>query len=94
MFVLWLGTCAITASPQLHRLLHEDAQSPEHQCLITQLQHQPLLTGFVVILVPVPPVVDVQFVCSIDFQSLSTFDYRLSPSRAPPSDFSSPTVVG
>jgi hypothetical protein len=31
MLSLWLGTLALAAAPQLHRLLHNDAQDANHQ---------------------------------------------------------------
>jgi hypothetical protein len=91
MFLLWLGTFALAASPQLHRLLHEDADSAGHHCLITQIQQQPLLAGFVPVAIPAAPVADAGVVCRADFQFLHSCDYRLSPSRAPPAVI--PTTV-
>jgi hypothetical protein len=94
MLLLWAGTFALTVSPELHHLLHPDAQGPHHNCLITQIQHQPLLAGFAVITAPVPTPVEVPAVRRAEAQFLPTCDYRLSPSRAPPFSYSSPTVVG
>src|SRR5437899_2988525 len=94
MLSLWLGTLALAASPQLHRLIHKDAQSLNHHCLITHLKQHSLLAASSTILAPTPPIVDVGSACSPDPQFLPTRDYRLSPSRAPPSASSSNTVVG
>ena len=39
MFSLWVAIYALEVSPELHYLLHEDSQKPDHNCLVTQLQH-------------------------------------------------------
>jgi hypothetical protein len=94
MLLLWVGTFALTVSPELHQLLHPDAQAPNHNCLITQIQQHPLLAGLAAITAPVPAPVEVPAVCRAEVQFHPACDYRLSPSRAPPFLFSSPTVVG
>jgi hypothetical protein len=94
MLFLWLGTVALTASPELHHLLHQDAQGPHHNCLITQIQQHPLLSGFATIIALAPALVVAAAVCCPAIQFLPARDYRLSPSRAPPFLFSSPKVVG
>jgi hypothetical protein len=94
MLLLWVGTFALTVSPELHRLLHQDAQGPNHNCLITQIQQHPLLAGFATIAAPVPARAEVAAVCRAEVQFVPACDYRLSPSRAPPFLFSSLTVVG
>ena len=86
MFLLWAGTCLIAASPELHVLVHSDAKAPNHQCLITQLQQYSLLSGSIGGAVPTPPAnFTVDQAPPADPQFSSIFDYRLSPSRAPPS---------
>jgi hypothetical protein len=94
MLSLWVGTFALMVSPELHRLLHQDSQGPNHNCLITQIQHHPLLGGFAIITAPTPAPVTVVAVWRAEVQFLPAVDYWLSPSRAPPILFSSPTVVG
>ena len=94
MLLLWVGTFALTVSPELHHLLHQDAQGPNHNCLITQIQQHPLVAGFAAITAPLPAPVVGAVVCRAEVQFVPAYDYRLSPSRAPPSLFSSPTVVG
>jgi len=84
MLSLWVALWAIQVSPDLHRLLHEDAQSPGHTCLVTQFQHHLLLSGFVAATTPPLPVVSSAPLASGDFQFLPSCDYRLTPSRAPP----------
>ena len=94
MLGLWLGTFALMVSPELHQFLHPDAQSANHNCLITQIQQQPLLAGFAAFTVPAAALVAVAVAWSPEIRFLPTYDYRLPPSRAPPFFFSSPTVVG
>ena len=94
MLLLWVGTFALMVSPELHHLLHQDSQGPSHHCLITQIQQHPLLAGFATITAPVLAPVEVPATGSAGVQFLPASDHRLSPSRAPPFLFSSPTVVG
>jgi hypothetical protein len=94
MLLLWVGTFALTVSPELHHLLHPDSQAPNHNCLITQIQQHPVLAGFATITAPVPAPAEVPATGSAEVQFLPASDHRLSPSRAPPFLFSSPTVVG
>ena len=88
MLLLWGFILALAASPQLHEYVHKDAQTPGHHCLVTQLQRHALLTGFVAALAPEVRAAEVCWISSDVFQSVASFDYRLSPSRAPPSVFS------
>jgi hypothetical protein len=94
MLSLWVGTFALTVSPELHRLLHQDAQGPDHNCLITQIQQHPLLTGVVTITAPAPASAAITTVPRPEVRFLPACDYGVSPSRAPPLPSSSPTVVG
>jgi hypothetical protein len=84
MLSLWVAMCALEASPELHRLLHKDAQSPVHNCLVTQFQHHLLLSGFVAAIAPALPDVSGVHVSCGDFQLRPSDDYRLPPTRAPP----------
>jgi len=94
MLLLWLGTFALAASPQLHRLLHQDAQSLNHHCLITQVQQYSALGDLPPVVAPAAPIAGLESVCSAEFQLLPISDYRLSPSRGPPAFISSGTVAG
>jgi hypothetical protein len=84
MLLLWLGIFSFAACPQLHHLLHSDSHQAGHQCLVTQIQHQPLLAGLAHFLVPTPSCFEVPLVHCTDALFLSSSDYRISPSRAPP----------
>ena len=84
MISLWVALWAIQAFPEFHRLLHEDAQSPGHTCLVTQFQHHLLLSGFVAaVTAPLPQVSSTAPGCG-DSHLVPSFDYRLAPSRGPP----------
>lgn len=82
--LLLLTLQLFASSESLHKLIHPDADSPDHHCAVTMLAHGqvdasealPLLVGFVAFLFFVLPL----------FKSAeySFFDYRFSSSRAPP----------
>jgi hypothetical protein len=80
----WLGVCAIEVSPELHSFLHKDAQSPAHTCLVTQLQKHSIDSGFVPAVTPAPSAGWNLLAIPGEVQLFASFDYRLSPSRAPP----------
>jgi len=85
LLFLWTTTLALSVWPDLHRFLHEDAQSPDHNCLVTQFQHQSLLSGFVAAVAPaLPEAVSALPAPAGDGHFPLLCDYRLSPSRAPP----------
>jgi len=94
MLVLWLGTTALAASPQLHHLLHKDSRSTTHECLVTLLSKSQLLAGgaatFVLVLTPV----FFGLLLIAESSHFSLIEYRLSPSRAPPVQLASNTAVG
>jgi len=85
MLSLWLGTLALTLSPELHELLHKDAKSSAHNCVVTQISAGSLLAGSAPVTAPVPPVSGIGLSVAVEAQNFFSFDYRLSPSRAPPS---------
>jgi len=94
MVSLWLGASALAASPQLHHRLHKDSKSLNHECLVTLLSKSHLLAGstgtFLLAFVPL----FFGLLLIAESSHFSIIDYRLSPSRAPPSRFSCITVVG
>jgi hypothetical protein len=94
MLALWLGTLALVISPQLHDCLHSDAQNLSHHCLVTQVQQHGLLSGITPAIVPVLTAPVLEFVRQSDSLLLPSSDHRLSPSRAPPSFYSSKMVAG
>jgi hypothetical protein len=94
MLALWVGSVALTVSPQLHGLLHDDAHSATHSCLVTHLQQYTVLAGTGGITVSNPSTDCSGIAAFADFPLLSRIDYRLSPSRAPPSAPFATTVEG
>jgi hypothetical protein len=82
--VLFVTLQVFAASGPLHKAIHADATAPNHHCVITLLTHGqvnapaalPGLVAFAAALIfCLPPFNPAVF---------SSFDYRLSPSRAPP----------
>ncbi|PWU09087.1 MAG: hypothetical protein C5B50_28480 [Verrucomicrobia bacterium] len=94
MLLLWTVLLALAVSPQLHRLLHQDASNGNHQCLVTQLQRFSLLAGAAPVEAPIAPSGEFQSAPAQDCHFLPSADYRISPSRAPPGGSSSSTVAG
>jgi len=81
---LFLTLQLFADSSALHRAIHHDAASPDHQCVITLLAQ-----GQVNAVDPVPMLV--AFVAATFFllplissAVLSSFEYRFAPSRGPP----------
>ena len=85
MLALWIGTFAFASSPELHKWLHNDSQQASHRCLITQVQQQSFLSESESVIVPLPALAVIELTVGADSQFLSTWDYRISSSRAPPS---------
>jgi hypothetical protein len=81
---LYFALLLFASVPALHRLVHPDADSPDHHCVITLLVKGLVDTAgvasvvvvfFAFVIFRLPP--PIRVVCR-------SFDYRLSPSRAPP----------
>ncbi len=85
MMFLWLATFALAASPQLHQLLHADASSANHSCLVTQVQRHPLLAGAEVIALPTAPALVITFVPHSESQFVPSDDHFFPPALAAPS---------
>src|SRR5258708_1011446 len=94
MLLLWLGTAALAASPQLHHRLHKDSQSPTHECLVTLVSKAHLLAGGVGFLLLISIPVFFGLFATAESFLLTPVDYRLYPSRAPPAFCSSHSVAG
>jgi hypothetical protein len=84
MLLLWVGSLAISFSPELHQLLHKDAKSANHECVVKQLSSGSILAGAAPVTAPLQPAVGVEISASGGSQIFSSLDYRFSPSRAPP----------
>lgn len=87
MLSLWVGTFALTVSPELHRLLHQDSQGVKHECFVTQLSKGSVISSCVAITALALPLVEISLSYLCEARCFSVSDYRLSPSRAPPSAF-------
>ena len=80
----FLALLLFSSSPRLHKLIHPDADSADHQCAITMLAQgqvnapvtPPVLVAFVPFLFSLLP--------PLQLAPISSFDYRFSSSRAPP----------
>lgn len=94
VLALWVATSAIAASPQLHQLLHQDAQHLNHYCLYTQLSQHSFLADFTPTLAPEPPASTTRAPSLSSSESLPSFDYVVSHGRAPPALSSSTAVAG
>lgn len=94
MLALWIAMEMLAVSPQLHHWVHNDSAAPNHQCCIAQLSK-----GSLVLALQQPTVVISEWVgliqpCGEPAGICTAFDYRISPSRAPPLPSSSIAVVG
>lgn len=94
MLALWLAAVLVGVVPELHRLLHQDSQNANHECLVTQITKSKVLSG-----ASMPPAVlahpaspPLPFVS--EFVFVPPADCRLAASRAPPCLPLSTTVVG
>ena len=75
---------AMAASPTLHRAIHHDADSSDHECAVTLFVHGQVNAG---VTVPVVAVVAALFGGDLLLPRTFVFaqaDYRYSASRAPP----------
>jgi hypothetical protein len=82
--VLFLTLQIFGASTTLHQAVHADATAPSHHCVITLFaQGQVTAPGALAAAVAF---IAVLLFCLLPFRTavLSSLDYRLSPSRAPP----------
>jgi hypothetical protein len=79
-----LSLLALAASPTLHHVLHPDSNNPDHECLVTLFAKGQLSEAA---MTPVVILVAAFVMCAVllpSFLPRSIFEYRFSPSRAPP----------
>ena len=90
---LWLMVGAVSASPRLHHVLHEDSTAPDHSCVVERISQGSFLFS------PAPPIIvshaPVLF-GSFEFASLllALRDFWVAFSRGPPTLPTSGTVAG
>src|SRR5262245_31788559 len=90
---LWLALSLFGASPALHRSLHEDANSPDHSCVIQQVGHGCFLfSPGNAIAISQPLVAAASF--QVTIPSFSSCDFRVALGRGPPAFPTSRTVAG
>lgn len=73
----------VSQSPQIHSLIHKDASSEQHHCVITLIAQSQILTSDTAVCVfqQNPLIKDLEpFDCDV----LSSFNYPSNCSRAPP----------
>jgi len=82
--VLLFSSVALSAAHGLHQSLHRDGSIPSHQCLLCSVAHgqvNAVDVAWVSVAVLLFPLLGLRLA---DISVASRFDYRLSPSRAPP----------
>lgn len=72
------------ASSALHKLIHSDADSASHHCAITVFSHGNISLANTAAAVVVCAAALLLSLPQLQSTVFSLFDYRLSPSRAPP----------
>jgi len=91
--VLWLWVLALATSPQLHSLLHSDAQSSNHVCLVSELHHHSLSTDFSHATAPTPLPLSVPETACVQSLPLSSCDNFLPHGRGPPAPLATSEVA-
>ena len=94
MVLLWLGSSALAASPQLHHWVHQDSDNPSHECFVTRLHQQPILTESLQTTLTAPTHCALGLPAYGVLTPVSSPEFHYSPSRAPPLHPASYWVVG
>ena len=84
LIVLLLLVSSLSVCPALHHMLHHDADDQDHACLITDFAKGQVDTAETA---PIVVFFLFSLLCAavaVVIEPLPSFDYRLSPSRAPP----------
>lgn len=94
MAALWLALALFGASSHLHHLLHDDAGTAEHSCVIEHISH-----GEVLCLPQMDCSTESRPTVVLSLHEVSSFlwsarDFRVALSRGPPSVFTIRTVAG
>jgi hypothetical protein len=93
MLVLWMATSLVAVSPHLHHWLHADAQSTSHDCVFTHVSKGQLLGAAPGLVTVAASFFLFRSVLPDEPRFVPAALYRWSPSRAPPSVFSSIAVL-
>jgi hypothetical protein len=82
--LLFVTLQVFASSSPLHRLIHHDADSPNHHCAVTLLAQGQVNSPVVWPGLVSPVDTFIFYLPLLESEGVSSFDYRLSPSRAPP----------
>jgi len=80
---------AMAACPSLHELIHQDANSSQHQCVVTLFAHGQVDSASVDVSTAVPPA-SVETAVPFEFSVFAPAIGNLPAGRAPPVSVSSP----
>src|SRR3954471_14920625 len=80
---LWLALSLFGASPALHRSLHQDANSPDHSCVVQQVGHGCFLFSPATAVTIAQPLIAIT-TSEPGNPSFSSRDFRVAFSRGPP----------
>jgi hypothetical protein len=81
---LLLLSSAMVTSPELHKWLHHDADSPGHECFVTLLSHGQIMSGDAVVALVTGAVLLVFLTSVIPPLQFGRLDLLLPAGRAPP----------
>ncbi len=84
--VLYLAVVCASSSSVLHHFFHDDADAPEHQCIVTIISSGQFETPHTTVAAEVPALAVRVDDCA-EQPLLPIVDFRLPPGRAPPALF-------
>jgi hypothetical protein len=82
--ILLLAVSTISFCPSLHKFLHSDGGETNHQCLVCSFAKGQVAAAEVSGVFAALVISLIGFVLLPKFSPLPSFDFSLSPSRAPP----------
>ena len=88
LVALMLLLDAMAACPSLHELIHQDAGSVQHQCVVTLFAHGQVDSATVDVAV-VEPVISIGVQSQVEFSAFSPAIQNLPAGRGPPAFVSS-----
>jgi len=84
MLAIWAGTVAVCAVPHFHSMLHQDAKSPGHHCVVSQVQAGSVWAGAGATVEAQRPCDGLTWIWNYEPRSLFRNEIRLCPTRGPP----------
>jgi hypothetical protein len=82
--VMVLSAAILSASPSLHAWFHHESSTPSHACVVCLFAQSQLSAAEVSVAAVVLAGAYCFFARPFSQTAFASFDYRLSPSRAPP----------